>query len=104
MIPVVILLALIAGLFRLHWVAIPAIAGLWVVFMLVGGDQTVPRPDLIIAGGLFGLANAGPGYGLGRGIRTMVTTVKHDVSEHLDATRDLAARSSQLEIPEGDPS
>ena len=97
MIPVVILIALIAGLFRAHWVAIPIAASLWVALLMVGGDPTASRVELAVGGSLLGLLNAVPGYGLGHGIRTMVVRVKTDVSEHLTASRGSESDSSKPE-------
>jgi hypothetical protein len=96
-IPAVIVLALVAGLFRVHWVAAPIVAVAWVALLMIAGDPGVPRSELAIGGGIFSLLNAGPGYGLGRGIRTMVTTVTRDVSEQLDAAREQESGSSGLE-------
>lgn len=104
MIPLVIVLAFVAGVFKLHWSSVPIIAAIWVALLLMLGDQSVSPGEIAIGGALFGLLNAVPGYGLGAGMRHAITKVRDDVSAHLTETREAVARDSELEAVEEEPS
>ena len=95
-----IVVAVVLGLFRLHWSYVLLPVALWIALLMTAGDPTVSRGELAIGGGLLALFNALPGYGLGRGVRTLIDTVRTDVGAHLAAARDEAR--SELDASESD--